>query len=208
MNTQVSPSILSADFGKINEEIVSIEPFADSIHLDIMDGHFVPNLTFGAPIIKCLQTNLLKICHLMVLNPENYVEDIAKAGGDIFQFHIEATKDPETLIKKIHDAGMKAGVAIKPKTPLEAISPILPMIENVLIMTVEPGFGGQSFMHEPVEKIRAIREEFPDLDIEVDGGINAETASIVIEAGANVLVAGSFIFQAEDREKAIERLRG
>lgn len=207
MLPQISPSILSADFGKLNEEIASIEPYVDSLHLDVMDGHFVPNLTFGAPIIRHIKSDLPKNAHLMVTNPEDRLQEFIDAKVDSFCFHIEACQNPHELITKIHDAGIKAGISLNPETPVENIYPILPQIDYVLIMTVHPGFGGQSFMEGPVEYIRKIRKDFPNLDIEVDGGINDKTAQIVIEAGATTLISGSYIFKAENRKKAIDSLR-
>lgn len=204
---KIAPSILSADFGRLNEEIVSIADFVDWCHIDVMDGHFVPNLTFGAPVVKDIQTSLLKDCHLMIENPENYLEDFAKAGADIITIHAEAVVDLPGIIQQIKDLGCKAGVSIRPGTAIEAIETVLSELDLVLIMSVEPGFGGQGFMENCIPKIQQIRANYPELDICVDGGINAETAKRVIAAGANVLVAGSFIFGAEDRIEAIKKLR-
>lgn len=206
-NIQIAPSILSADFGRLNEDIASVEALVECLHVDVMDGHFVPNLTFGAPVVRCIKTKLPLDCHLMVEHPENYVEDFQKAGARSFTFHIETTNEPGKLIKKIHASGMKAGVSLNPGTELSTLDAVLPLVDSVLVMSVNPGFGGQAFMPVALEKIRSIRAQFPELDIAVDGGINAETAKLVKEAGANILVAGSFIFGAVDRSLAIESLR-
>lgn len=203
----ISPSILSADFGRLNEEIASIEGLVDTLHVDVMDGHFVPNLTFGAPVVRCIKTKLSLHCHLMVENPEHYVEAFASAKAHTFIFHIEASKEPEALIKKIHAHGMKAGVSLNPSTELAALDKVLPLVDSVLVMSVKPGFGGQEFMSVALEKIVSIRKRFPELDIAVDGGINETTGQQCKEAGANILVAGSFIFKANDRATAIASLR-
>ncbi len=207
MKIKIQPSILAADFGKLDEDIVSVEEHIDGIHFDVMDGHFVPNLTVGAPVLKCLKTKLPVDAHLMVTNPEDLIEDFAKAGAVMLSFHIEVTDNPLEIIQKIKDNGMKAGIALNPDTEFEAIENILNELDYVLIMSVFPGFGGQKFIPEVVGKIRKIREARPDIDIQIDGGINGETAKIAKEAGANWLVAGSYIFGAEDRKKAVASLR-
>ncbi|MCF7846283.1 MAG: ribulose-phosphate 3-epimerase [Candidatus Peribacteraceae bacterium] len=204
---KIAPSILSADFGKLNEEIASIEPFAEWIHIDVMDGHFVPNLTIGAPVLKDLKTNLFKDAHLMVSNPEDLIEDFAKAGADAITIHAEIDGDVPTILKKIRELGCQAGISIKPKTEVSTIKELLPLVDLVLVMSVEPGFGGQEFMESSLPKIRELREQNPDLEIAIDGGINAETAKRAVEAGASVLVAGSYIFRSDDREIAIQNLR-
>lgn len=206
-NVHISPSILSADFGRLNEDIASVEAFSDSLHVDVMDGHFVPNLTFGAPVVRCIKTKLPLQCHLMVEKPEDYLEDFKKAGAETFIFHIEVAKDPEGLIQKIKDAGMKVGASLNPATELSGIERIAHLLDSVLVMSVVPGFGGQAFMPVALEKIRTLRQKFPDLDIAVDGGINAETGKQCVEAGANILVAGSYIFNSTDRKAAIASLR-
>lgn len=204
---QISPSILSADFGRLNEDIASIEALSDSLHVDVMDRHFVPNLTFGAPVVRCIKTSLPLECHLMVEQPEKYLEDFKKAGAHLFIFHVETTKDPLGLIAKIHELGMRAGVSLNPGTPVSAVEGLIQDIDSVLVMSVNPGFGGQAFIPESLEKIRRLRSLSGDLEIAVDGGINAETGAQCREAGANVLVAGSYIFGAGDRAAAIKSLR-
>ncbi len=204
---KIAPSILSSDFGKLNEEIKSIEAGSDLIHVDVMDGRFVPNITLGAPIVKCIKSKLPLDVHLMIENPENYIEDFAKAGAAIITIHAEACSNLSKIIQEIKKLGVKAGVALNPSTELSVIEEVLNELDMVVLMTVNPGFGGQSFMHEVVPKIKELRSIMPDLDIEIDGGINDETAKIALEAGANILVAGSFIFGAENRDEAISKLR-
>lgn len=208
MDIKVAPSILSADFGRLNEEIASIEAYSDVLHVDVMDGHFVPNITIGAPVVKCIKSKLPLDVHLMIEHPEKYVKDFAKAGASRLIFHCEATDDLVGLVNLIKGEGVEVGVSIKPGTPVSAIAEVLPMIDEVLVMTVEPGFGGQEFMMDVVPKIGELRKLGFEKDLAVDGGINAETAKICRDAGANVLGAGSYIFKAEDRRLAIESLRG
>ncbi len=208
LKVKIAPSILSADFGKLNEEIASIENFSDLIHIDVMDGHFVPNITIGAPVVKCIKSSLPLDVHLMIENPENFIKDFAEAGADRIIVHSEACKDLAGVLNKIIESGVKAGVSIKPKTSVEEIKDVFNIVDEVLVMTVEPGFGGQKFMNDMVEKISQLREMGFDKDIAVDGGINAETSQSCREAGANILIAGSYIFKAKDRRQAIESLRG
>jgi ribulose-phosphate 3-epimerase len=205
---QIAPSILSADFGKLNEEIASVEEYADIISVDIMDGHFVPNITVGMPVVKCIKTKLPIECHLMIENPERYIEGFAKAGASIISVHFEATgANTAAVLQKIRDLGCRASLAIKPATPAAAIEEFLPLMDACVVMSVEPGFGGQEFMPQALEKITFLRAKKPDLDIIVDGGINAETAKLCVQAGANILVAGSTIFTADNRISAIASLR-
>lgn len=208
MKIKISPSILSADFGRLNEDIKTIEEHSDYIHIDVMDGHFVPNLTFGAPVVRHIDSKLPLDVHLMIENPEKYIDDFAKAGADILTVHFEATDDLHGLLAKIKDLGMRAGVSIKPGTEVEVLEEYLDELDWVLIMSVEPGFGGQGFISAAVDKIKWLREHAPELDIAVDGGVNDKTARLCEEAGANVLIAGSYIFKSDDRREAIDLLRG
>lgn len=215
MEIKIAPSILSADFGKLNEEIASVEPYVDLLHVDVMDGHFVPNITIGPPVVAGIRTKLPVDLHLMIEHPERYVEDFVKAATanglekkDVsITVHQEACRHLHRVIQQIKSLGVKAAVSINPATPLEMIEEVLDDVDMVLIMSVNPGFGGQKFIEHSLEKIRALRTLKPDLDIEVDGGVNAETAKLCIEAGANILVAGSYIFGAKDRKSAIDALR-
>lgn len=204
---KISASILSADFGKLNQEIAEIEGCTDLIHVDVMDGHFVPNLTFGAPVVKKICSKKPLDVHLMVLEPEKYLKEFAEAGAGIICVHAEAAKNLKTVVEEIKALGCKAAVSIKPKTPLSAIENVLSKLDMVLVMSVEPGFGGQKFMPEVLPKIQELRQKKPELDIEIDGGINHETAGKARQAGANVLVAGSAIFGKQNREQAIKELR-
>jgi ribulose-phosphate 3-epimerase len=207
MKIKISPSILSADFGRLNEEIASVESYCDMIHVDVMDGHFVPNITIGPLVVKKMVTGLPICAHLMIENPLKFAADFAKAGADRIIVHSEASEDLPGLLRSIKDLGVEVGVSIKPKTPVSEIEGVLGLVDEVLVMTVEPGFGGQDFMSDIVPKIKKLRELGFELDIGVDGGINAETAKVCVEAGANVLVAGSFIFKAKDRVERIKELR-
>jgi len=203
----ISPSILSADFGKINEEIAEVEAFVDLIHIDIMDGHFVPNLTFGAPVLHKIKSKKPLDVHLMIENPERYIEDFVKAGADIISVHQEVCKHLHRVIQQIKSFGVKASVALNPATPIETILPIIGELDMVILMTVNPGFGGQKFIDLVLPKIEKLRSLAPSLDIQVDGGINDVTVQKVKKAGANVIVAGSYVFGSKDRKKAIENLR-
>lgn len=206
----IAPSILSADFSKLGKEIKSVEDAgADWIHVDVMDGRFVPNITIGPVVVKSIRpsTRLPLDVHLMIEKPLNYIEPFAKAGSDIITFHIETDDDPVEVIKLIKYFKKKAGVSIRPKTGVKTIEKILPMVDMVLVMTVEPGFAGQGFMGDCLPKIEETRKIFQK-DIQVDGGINELTAPEVIKAGANVIVAGSSVFGSKDYASVIKRLRG
>lgn len=210
---QIAPSILSADFGKLNEEIREIEKYVDRIHVDVMDGHFVANISFGAPVMKWITSKLPKDVHLMIEHPWKYFEDFANAGGDTLIVHSEvcsklgSENDLPSVLKKIKKLGACVGISIKPKTGVKVVAPYLKMIDQVLIMTVEPGFGGQDFMPEMVSKIGELRALRYQGDIGVDGGINDKTASICVEAGANLLIAGNYVFGARDRVERIRSLK-
>lgn len=211
----IAPSILSADFGRLNEEIASVMPFCDMIHVDIMDGHFVPNITFGAPVVEKMKCSRPMDIHLMIDHPGQYLEDFAKAVSKAHGRRVDcyitvheesAVHHLSRLIQQIKKLGMKAAVALNPATPLYTIEPMLSELDMVLLMTVNPGFGGQEFIESVIPKIQALRKKAPKLDIQVDGGINDKTAKIAVKAGANILVAGSYIFRSKDREKAISSL--
>ena len=206
----IAPSVLSADFAKLGMEIQNITTAgADWIHLDVMDGNFVPNLTFGAPIIKMVRQYSQQPfdVHLMIDNPKRYIDDFVKAGADIICFHIEAEKDVEGTIQAIVDGGVKPAIAIKPGTPVETVFPYLDKLYMVLVMTVEPGFGGQSFMEDMMLKVEALREKAPHLIIQVDGGIKLDTIVPAAKAGANCFVAGTSVFKADDPQKMITDLK-
>lgn len=212
MNFKISPSVLACDLSRLAEETCAIfEAGAHMVHLDVMDGHFVPNITFGAPVIQSLREKspIFFDTHLMISEPLKYIKDFALAGSDMITFHLEASDNPFEVIEAIRAEGKKAGISIKPNTPSEEVFKYLPYVDMVLIMSVEPGFGGQKFMESAVEKISAVREEANrlnlHLDIEVDGGIDDTTVGKVAKAGANVFVAGSYIFK-NDYKSAISAL--
>lgn len=213
---KVSPSILSADFVNLERDIRALSPAgADYVHVDVMDGLFVPNITIGIPVVAAIRkiTELPLDVHLMIDRPIRYVDDFCKAGSDILTIHVEADTEENTLaaLKRIRENGVRAAISVKPKTPAEAVLPFLPYCDLILVMTVEPGFGGQSFMEDMMPKLRKIRTfidaQKPDCELEVDGGINEITARICRAHGANVLVAGSAYFKHPDKKEFVRKLK-
>lgn len=214
MKNTVSASILSADMLRLGEEVKKLEKSGiEMLHFDVMDGVFVPNISYGLPVLSAIDciTDMPLDVHLMITDPLKYVKRFAESGADIITFHLESESDAGETIAAIREAGARVGISIKPATPAEAVYEYLPLVDMVLVMTVEPGFGGQSFMADMVEKIKLIRERADELglsvDIQVDGGIDADTAPTVKKAGANVLVSGSYLFRAENMAEAADGLR-
>jgi len=209
---KISPSILSANFVKLDEELKRI-PNADMIHVDVMDGRFVPNITIGQPVVKCLRSVTDKILdvHLMIEHPENHIEEFFKSGADILTVHAETAPHLHRVLQTIRGFGIKAGVALNPSTPVCAIENVIDCVDMVLVMTVNPGFGGQKFIESMVRKIQQVKNMVDmtgkDIDIQVDGGVNSSTAVLCANAGANVLVAGNAVFKAIDPKQAIEEIR-
>ena len=215
MNTLIAPSLLSADFLHLAEDVALVNAHADLFHLDIMDGTFVPNISFGFPVVEAIARQAQKPLdvHLMIVNPEQYVERFARAGAGLISFHYEAAGEKSArIIGQIQELGVKAGIVINPDCPVQAIFPLLPLVDFVLIMSVFAGFGGQQFIPESLARIKAVRQELDrlgrrDVPVEVDGGVGPENASAVKKAGASILVAGSSVFKAKDPAAAIEALR-
>lgn len=215
-NVIISPSLLACDFSKIGDELKRIEDAgAEYIHLDVMDGIFVPNISFGQPVIKSIRkiSGLVFDVHLMITDPIRYIDSFADAGADIITVHLESADNIARVLEYIKSKGIKASLSIKPKTPVAELKPYLPLLDMILIMSVEPGFGGQSFIEESTEKIRQTKElteslGYGNIDIEVDGGISGKNVRQVIEAGANVIVAGSSVFHSDNIKEAVAALRG
>lgn len=213
---KISPSILSADFAQLGADVEDIKRGgADYVHVDVMDGNFVPNISIGIPVVKSLRkaTDMFLDVHLMIDKPHRYVEEFCKAGADLVVFHVEADQpqDIQTAINTVKAQGKKVGLSVKPRTPAAVLAPYIDQLDLILVMTVEPGFGGQKFMHDMLPKIEELRKMIdavhPECELEVDGGIDPVTASLVKRAGANVLVAGSAVFNKSDRAEAIRQIR-
>lgn len=209
MNIHIAPSLLSADFSDLKNEVINIEKAgATHLHLDVMDGAFVPNITFGKDVISAIRkhTKLIFDIHMMVENPERYIKDMVDAGADSITIHAESTKHLDRAINLIKSYGVKACVALNPATPISTVENVAYLLDMILVMSVNPGFGGQKFIPQALDKIQKLRELYPDIDIEVDGGINDKTAKLAKTAGANVLVAGSYVFGGDYKQR-IESLK-
>jgi len=211
MRAIIAPSILACDLARLGEAARAVEEAgADWHHVDVMDGHFVPNLTFGPDVVRAIRraSSLPADVHLMVTNPERHIEAFVEAGAQVISFHVEVADDPPGLIRRIHDLGARAAVVVRPRTPVSSVFPYIGQVEMVLVMTVEPGYTGQKFMPECVPKIAELRRRAgPELDIQVDGGVNEETVVQAAAAGANVVVAGAAVYRADDPRAAVQRIR-
>ncbi len=210
---KVAPSILSADFGNLGNELEKVEKFSDAVHFDVMDGHFVPNITVGPIVLEGIRkhTRLPIEAHLMIEKPDDFVDCFAKAGADIITVHVESGRQIGKTLARIRALGKKAGISLNPETPVSRIKPLLDKVDLVLVMTVNPGFGGQKFIESSLAKIRKVKSLLKEMDssaeIEVDGGINGETARKAVEAGADILVAGSYIYRSGDPARAVKILK-
>ncbi len=211
---KVSPSILSADFANLGRDVkMAVEAGSDMIHVDVMDGHFVPNISIGVPVVKSLRkaTDGFLDVHLMISQPERYIDAFMNAGADLINIHLEAEGDMAAMLAHVRERGVKAALTIKPATPAQSVFPYLPLLDMVLVMSVEPGFGGQSFMPDSLDKVRALRAEIDRLGldclIEIDGGVNLKNAPEIVAAGTDILVAGSAVFGATDPAEAIRTLK-
>ena len=210
MKNKISASILNADFSCLKDDVQSVLSLIDEIHCDVMDGHFVDNISFGAPVVEAVRQAFpvaVIDTHLMIDDPEKYRDDFVKAGSDILVFHYEVTPHAYITLKRIREAGIQAGISVTPATEISLLEPLAPFLDRILIMTVEPGFGGQQFIPEMLPKIRKARALFGDIDIQVDGGINEKTLPEALNAGANVFVVGSYLFKSEDKSERAAKLR-